>query len=227
MCDSPIGCFHPRRRRLPERMVVVGLPPRSATRALRTRMYRPDGINTLMKQHLTYANVVGTVSLLLAVAGSGVAVAAELGKDSVGSLQIETAAVKKAELARNAVDGSRVRNNRLTGADVRESTLGRVPRSRTTDQLITATVTVEGALIKRLSHGATGVSRATQGFYEVTFDRALDDCSFTATVDARGSSGSSGVVMSTHVPAGGRVVTVFPGFGTALVPAPFTLHGVC
>lgn len=74
-------------------------------------------------RRLTYANVVSTFALVIAVGGGGAAVAAGLAKNSVSSPQIKNGQVKTADLATNAVSGAKVKSNTLTGADIKESAL--------------------------------------------------------------------------------------------------------
>lgn len=86
----------------------------------------------MVRRHLTFANLASATALLVALAGSGVAIAAaELPKNSVGSKQIKSGAVKGADLDGDAVTGVKVAPDSLTGADVRESTLGQVPSAGT------------------------------------------------------------------------------------------------
>jgi hypothetical protein len=65
------------------------------------------------RPRLTYANVMATLALFIALGGSGYAAVTQLGRNSVGTLQLK----------RNAVTGLKVRDNSLTGADINESTL--------------------------------------------------------------------------------------------------------
>ena len=64
------------------------------------------------RPRLTYANVMATLALFIALGGSGYA-ATQLSRNSVGTLQLK----------RNAVTGVKVRDKSLTGADINESTL--------------------------------------------------------------------------------------------------------
>jgi hypothetical protein len=66
---------------------------------------------------LTYANVVATLALVLAVGGGATALALTLPKNSVHSKQIAKGAVKTSDIGKDAV----------TGDKVKESSLGKVP----------------------------------------------------------------------------------------------------
>jgi len=78
------------------------------------------------RPRLTYANVVSTMALFLAL-GGGAYAAATLPKNSVGTTQLRKAAVTRAKIKNNAVDGTKVADRSITGADVKESTLTIVP----------------------------------------------------------------------------------------------------
>lgn len=183
-------------------------------------------------RRLSYSHLASTLALIVAIGGGGVAVAAGLAKNSVGSPHIRAGAVRKPDLAKGSVDGSRVRNNRLTGADIREGTLGRARLARhaaIADQLISAAVSHEGHLLKELSQGATDARRRFIGHYIVTFARTMDGCSFTATIDAHGGVAFAGVMVNVAPgSANDRTVDVivFSGNGQP-EDAPFTIHGIC
>src|SRR6476660_1777844 len=69
-----------------------------------------------LRQHLTYGNVVATIAVFLALGGA--AYAATLGKNTVGSKQVKP--------------------NSLKGVDIRESSLGKVPKAANADNAQTA-----------------------------------------------------------------------------------------
>ena len=69
-----------------------------------------------LRQHLTYGNVVATIAVFLALGGA--AYAATLGKNTVGSKQVKP--------------------NSLKGVDIRESSLGKVPKAANADKAQTA-----------------------------------------------------------------------------------------
>jgi hypothetical protein len=67
------------------------------------------------------SNLVGYIALFIALSAG--AYAAGLPRNSVKSKQIKDGQVKLADLAQDSVDGSKVVDDSLTGADIRESTL--------------------------------------------------------------------------------------------------------
>src|SRR5918999_1361499 len=90
---------------------------------------RGDRVLDQLRQRLTYANVMATVAVFIALGGS-----------SYAALRIDSG-----DIANNSVRGVDVRNrtlsdrdvkrNGLTGRSIRESRLGRVPRAREADRL--------------------------------------------------------------------------------------------
>jgi hypothetical protein len=90
-----------------------------------------------MRPKLTYANVVATLALFIAIGGASAFAASQLGKNSVGSKQLKKNAVTAAKLKMNAVTTAKLRNEAvtaqkikkgtLTGAQIDSSTLGPVP----------------------------------------------------------------------------------------------------
>ena len=78
-----------------------------------------------MKPRLTYANVMATVAVFIALGGS--AYAFHLGKNSVGAKQLKKNAVTTAKIKNEAVTAAKVKEGTLTGAQINASTLGEVP----------------------------------------------------------------------------------------------------
>jgi hypothetical protein len=80
---------------------------------------------------------VAIAALLVALGGTGYAAVA-LPKNSVGSRQIKPAAVKRADIARNAVVSAKVRNGSLTGEDIDPGTLPKPESAAYADRAGTA-----------------------------------------------------------------------------------------
>ena len=106
-----------------------------------------------MRDRLTYANVMATLAVFIALGGGAVA-AINLPKDSVTSKEIKDKAVKKKDLAKNSVDGSRVAPDSLRGGDVRESSLATVPDSER----------VGGSQVQQIQYSASANSGAQELF---------------------------------------------------------------
>lgn len=76
-----------------------------------------------VRRHLTYANVMATLAVFIALGGGAYAVG-KAAKDSVVTKSIENGAVTGKKLHRSAVNGSKVADGSLTGADIDVSSLG-------------------------------------------------------------------------------------------------------
>lgn len=81
-----------------------------------------------LRERFTYANVVATIALVLAVTGGATAIALSLPKNSVTSKQLAKGAVKNPDIAKGAV----------TGDKVKTATLGKVPSAVHADSADTA-----------------------------------------------------------------------------------------
>jgi hypothetical protein len=74
---------------------------------------------------LTYANVIATLALFLALGGGAVIAAEQLGKNVVKSKNIAPKAVKTQDIAKNAVKAAKIAANAVTGAKVKKEALAR------------------------------------------------------------------------------------------------------
>jgi hypothetical protein len=96
-------------------------------------------------QRTTYANVVSSLALFIVLGGSAYAAAA-LPANSVGGKQIK----------KNAVDSTKVRNGSLTGEDIKEEKLAKVPAAAVADGLAKVTVkTAAGVAPANSGNGTT------------------------------------------------------------------------
>lgn len=128
-----------------------------------------------LTRHLSFANVASATALAL-VLGGGVAVAAGLAPNSVGSKQIKAQAVKSSD----------VKNDSLRGKDIKESSLGTVPSVESVRVGVPVTAAVGAAPVTvhtqgpltftlRCVDGGGGVVRA---FLEVR--TSVDNAGFAA-----------------------------------------------
>jgi hypothetical protein len=106
-------------------------------------------------KHLTYANVVATLALVIAVGGGATAIALSLPKNSVHSKQIAKGAVKNSDIAKNAV----------TGDKVQAATLGKVPSAVHADSADTAGVAGTAA---NAAHASLADALAGAGGAQIT-----------------------------------------------------------
>lgn len=82
-----------------------------------------------MRPRLSYANVVATIALFIALGGASYA-ALNLPKNSVGTKQLKKNSVVGAKIKKNAVTGAKVKDQSLTGADIDLGKLGTVPSAQ-------------------------------------------------------------------------------------------------
>ena len=77
-----------------------------------------------LRAHLTYANVMATAAVFIALGGTGYAAL------RVGSGQIKDNSVRSKDVRNENLRGKDVRDSSLTGSDILESTLGAVPSAQ-------------------------------------------------------------------------------------------------
>ncbi len=87
------------------------------------------------RDSLTYANVVATLALFIAIGGASAFAASQLGKDSVGAKQLKKNAVTTAKIKKEAVTAAKVKKGTLTGTQINAATLGTVPTAQTANSL--------------------------------------------------------------------------------------------
>jgi hypothetical protein len=80
---------------------------------------------------MSYANLTATLALFIALGGG--AYAATLPRNSVGAKQLKAGAVERIKIKKNAVNDTKVLDESLTGSDIREGTLGKVPSAAAAD----------------------------------------------------------------------------------------------
>lgn len=83
-----------------------------------------------LRPKLTYANVVATLALFVAVGGASAFAASQLGKNSVGPKQLKKNAVTTAKVKKEAITAAKVKKGTLTGVQINLSTLGTVPNAQ-------------------------------------------------------------------------------------------------
>ncbi|WP_139978422.1 hypothetical protein [Nocardioides litoris] len=187
---------------------------------------------------LTYANVTATLALAVALGGGGAAVAAGVAKNSVGSAQIKTGAVKTSDLAAGAVTSKKVKDGSVTGGDVKDGSLTGADVVESTLDLsgtragnvLSAVVEGNGTLVPGQSNGAVSASRVGAGVYNVLFGTDVSDCAYVASLGQPGGtgfppSGDAGVTGLENKPAGLFVVAYNQAGATA--DRPFHVVVVC
>ena len=186
-----------------------------------------------LRPHLTYANVVASIAVFIALGGTSYAVVA-LPKNSVGAKQISSDAVGGSELRRSAVRSKDIKDRAVTMRDIslgaRRSLRG--PQGPVGPQgppasSLTAAVNAAGNVTSSL--GGAGGRHALPGIYEVIFNRDLRACYAVATLSrvagAPPEDPQAGeIVTSTTVE--GLIVRTSNSSGTA-ADLPFHVIVVC
>ncbi len=90
-----------------------------------------------MRPKLTYANVMATIAVFIALGGASYA-ALKLPKNSVGAKQLKKNAVTAAKIKKEAITAAKVKKGTLTGAQINASTLETVPSAHTSEVAQTA-----------------------------------------------------------------------------------------
>jgi hypothetical protein len=114
-----------------------------------------------IKERLTYANVMATLALFVALGGVGYA-AAKLPKDSVRSKQIKADAVKASEQGPNSVAGSNVIDGSIEGIDVANGGIGsdQIAHDAIWDELIADAAVTEEKLGLSAEFTSVGLASA-------------------------------------------------------------------
>jgi hypothetical protein len=79
---------------------------------------RTGRLHAKLRPRLSYASVVSTIAIVIAVGGGTVYAAAQLGKNDVRSRNLAPGAVKASDLGKNAVTSPKVRNRTVRAADI-------------------------------------------------------------------------------------------------------------
>jgi hypothetical protein len=90
---------------------------------------RGDRVLTSIRQRLTYANVMSTVAVFVALGGSSYAAL------QIGSADIANNSVRGVDVRDRSLGERDLKRNSLGARSIRESRLGRVPRAKDADRL--------------------------------------------------------------------------------------------
>ena len=140
-----------------------------------------------LRRRLTYANVMATVAVFIALGGSSYAAL------QVDSGDITNNSVRGVDVRNRTLSDRDVKRNGLTGRSVRESRLGRVPHARDADRLGGMTA---ADLVVRCPSGMFGVADVcveTTPRSPVAYDSAVIECATTGL-----AAGGPGRRLPTH-----------------------------
>lgn len=146
-----------------------------------------------LRPHISYANVVATIALVMALGGGGVYAASKIGgkqirKGAVRSKQIKNRNVKRQDIAGGAINSRKVSNQSLTGKDIKEHTLEIVPLAQD-------------------AHTLTGISGRVVRFSRPDASSATQALSFAGlNVLLSCSAGTAAIELSGEAPGDGGTV---------------------
>jgi hypothetical protein len=131
---------------------------------------------TKLRSRLTYANVVASIALFIALGGTSYAVATgsidsrEIKNNSVRGADVRNSSLTGADVRNNRLTGADIRNDRLTGADVLESSLAKVPSAGAADTANTANsantaniATLAGSVLQTFRDDSVAAPATTPG----------------------------------------------------------------
>jgi hypothetical protein len=136
-------------------------------------------------------------------------------------------AIKPSALEANSFSGRILQNNSVTGTQINESTLG--PVAQATGAQLQAVVNAAGQLVSGRGVAANGLAHSSNGVYQVTFDRAVGACAFSATLaDSTGATPPSGLIGAATTSANPNAVVINTSTpGGTLADLPFHLILSC
>lgn len=190
-----------------------------------------------MKSQLTYANVVSTVALVLALGAGGAYAANQLAPKSVGEKQLRPGAVTPDKIRKNAVTapkikGLAVKSGKIAGGAVESSKIasGAVDSSKIADSsIITSKIASDSVTGEKVEESSLGQVPSAASANSATFAESANPAAFASVsqagvLDAANSKGISlakeveaGIyclTVSSIVPRGAQVTPQFNGLGT-------------
>jgi hypothetical protein len=187
----------------------------------------------------SYANVVATIALFLAVSGGVVYAASTLGKNSVKSKNIAANAVKARNLAKNAVKSKSLAANSVTTAKIKKGavTSGKVKKASLTRTNLAAG-TLAGLQVAEISAASVpGLNAEPPGGTLVPLTGTptftpLAGKSYELLVELKGNPvdangpGAEGCFAFVNVLSNGALLNGAGIFANANAPAPFNVEPV-
>jgi hypothetical protein len=173
-----------------------------------------------VRTHLSYANVMATVAVFIALGGTSYAVT-QLPRNSVGSQQIRTGSVGASELRTGAVRSRDIRDRSVALRDIstgaRRSLRGKTGATGQPGPpgpsvaTLSAAVTADGRFAR--SRGTAGDLTShsiASGVYKIDFNRDISTCYVVATIATTRGNATGGEITS-EIGADARSVTVRTG----------------
>jgi len=191
-----------------------------------------------IRSHVSYANVMATVAIFVALGGTSYAVT-QLPRNSVGTNQIRTGAVGQSEIRKSAVRSKQVKDRAIGLQDVslaaRSSLRGQPGPTGPTGPTgpagpPTATYGVvaesDGDYVRSRATSNTGAGHTTNtGLYTIGFNLDVSNCLVAATVAGVDTQPTNGEIVATV--DGSRVFVRTANSAGAATDLPFHLIVSC
>lgn len=190
-----------------------------------------------LRARLSYANVIATLALFVALGGSSYAAIKVTGKN------VRDSSLSGRDIKNSTLTSSDVKNRSLLAADFRAGQLPAGPQGPQGAQgpqgipgvkgdagapatKLWARVSGAGALVA--GSGATGVARTEAGRYNVSFNQNVSGCAWVSSSDFRGIGDGWGVHVDHGTPPSPNQVRVLTSLDTsATVDQPFDVAVFC
>ena len=189
-----------------------------------------------LRARMSYANVVSTLALVLAVGGGSAYAATKIGSDglryhAVTASKLANNAVSPSKVKDNSLSGRELRDNSITSVDVRDGSLqagdfaaGQLPKGDKGDPgvAIFGVVNAEGGLTS--GRGVTGMGGTpAAGTYVATLGQDVSKCAAVATL----AGGSAGTVTAAPTAGNPAQVTFQTREGAIGTPRAFQFAIAC
>jgi hypothetical protein len=166
---------------------------------------------------LTYANIVATLALFIAVGGASAFAATKLAKNSVGTKQIKNGAVTGAKVKNGSLTGAKIAAGSISGSNIDLSSLGTVPSATTARSAVSAESAATAG--SALTAGSAGTAKTSdQATHAVSADDAgtlggQPPSAFAAATEIVSGSAPSNTASANTILTlpGGPEVTTKPG----------------
>lgn len=161
---------------------------------------------TKIIERLTYANVVATLALFLALGGGAAVAAAHLARNSVGSAQIRAAAVSSSEVRDRSLSTADLSKSARSSLRGQTGPIGPQGPAGPTGPTYFVAVGAEGKFV-RGNADSGGHTEAGSGRYTIRFKRDVTTCAYTATLGTTDTTAPPiGLVGVSNGPDGSVVV---------------------
>lgn len=157
------------------------------------------------RSHLSYANVMATIAVFIALGGTSYAVT-QLPRNSVGSTQIRANSVGPSELRKGAVRSSDVKDRSVALRDIsmgardalggQRGPIGPQGPAGPKAATLSAAVSARGEYERSVGTSTPAPGHPETGVYQVAFDRDLAGCYVVATISTVRGNTAGGEILA-------------------------------